>query len=169
MQTITHPHSGATIEGIRLSPGSKIREDDWYNSSDGKWRAAGLIADCQVPKGDHVIWVRQTTLSDDARTLLGYLNLKVYGKQTCIGERNGNYYVIPSPTFNWDGRFDIEAKCVRYPDSVQELADHGYLTRGEHDIRRSESDYAVCELYGTNYAYTLTAEGTQKGKEILAN
>lgn len=170
MLTHSHPVSGATILGTRLAPGSEIRADDVYDSSDGKWRTCSHVVANKLQPGCTTIWVRQTPLSDDARTLLGYLNQGVWGsKNTCIGERNDSFFVIPSPTFNWDGRFDIYSKQVAHPECVQELVDHGYLVLGKYNIHRSESDYAACELYGTNRAYTLTDEGRQKGKEILAN
>ena len=69
MQTFIHPRSGAIIEGVRLPPGIVINKDDKYDSSDGKWRTANLIAGGKVPVGDHVVWVRQPgPLSDNART-----------------------------------------------------------------------------------------------------
>ena len=170
MQTIAHPRSGATIEGVRLPPGSKIREDDQYDSSDGKWREAGLIAGGKVPLGDHVVWVRQPgPLSENAHILLGYLCQKPWGEKACIGERDRSFHVIPSPTFNWDGRFDIEAMRVRHPECVRELFDHGYLTFATHSAANWMSDYATVWENHQNRVYTLTDEGKQKGKEILAN
>lgn len=59
MQTVTHRLSGKTILGVRLSPGTKIGEGDFYDSSDGEWRTADLVAGGEVPVGDHVVWVRQ--------------------------------------------------------------------------------------------------------------
>ena len=169
MQTNVHPYSGATIEGVRLPPGSVIREDDKYDSTDGKWRTADLIAGGKVPLGDHVLWVRQPgQLSDDARTLLGYLNTRPWGVNTCIGERNRSFYVIPSPTFNWDGRFDIEAMRVRHPECVQELFDHGYLMFGKHEARNWMSDYSTVWDEHENRIYTLTDEGKREGARLLA-
>ncbi len=170
MQTLTHPHSGATILGVRLPPGTKISEKDLYDSSDGKWRSADLIAGGKVPVGDHVLWVRQPgPLSENARTLLGYLCHQPWGEKTCIGEHNRSFHVIPSPTFNWDGRFDIEAMRVRHPECVQELVDHGYLAVGKHDATNWMSDYSTVWENHQNQIYVLTDEGKQKGKEILAN
>lgn len=169
MQTLAHPRSGATIEGVRLPPGSAIRKDDMYDSSDGKWRTADLVAGGKVPVGDHVIWVRQPgPFSDNARTLLGYLSLQPWGEQTCIGERNNSFYVIPSPTFNWDGRFDIEAMRVAHPECVQELIDHGYLAFGEHEATNWISDYATVWDGHKNRIYVLTDDGGAKGKEITS-
>lgn len=159
MQAITHPVSGAAIEGSRLAPGSKIRKDDQYDSTDGKWRPAGWVAGNILQPGCTTIWVRHAPMSDNACTLLDYLNTRPWGARTCIGERNGSFFAIPSPTFNWDGRFDIEAKRVVHPECVQELVDYGYLELGEHDIARSTSDYAMCQLFGSNRAYTLTEKG----------
>lgn len=61
MQTLIHPQSGETIEGIRLLPGALICRDDKYDSTDGNWRTADSAAGEKVPEGDHVIWVRQRT------------------------------------------------------------------------------------------------------------
>ncbi|MDP3778528.1 MAG: hypothetical protein Q8R30_00590 [bacterium] len=169
MQTLAHPRSGATLEGVRLPPGSVIRKDDKYDSSDGKWRTADIIAGGKVPMGDHVVWVRQPNpLSDNGRTLLGYINLKPWGEKTCIGERNGAFYVIPSPTFNWDGRFDIEAKRVVHPECVQELVDHGYLAFSEQEATNWMSDYATVWDGHKNRVYTLTDEGKREGARLLA-
>ncbi|MBM3271799.1 hypothetical protein FJY94_00725 [Candidatus Kaiserbacteria bacterium] len=169
MQTLTHPRSGTAIEGVRLPPGSAIRGDDMYDSSDGTWRTADSAAGGKVPRGDHVIWVRQPgPLSDNARELLGYLNLRPWGEKTCIGERNGAFYVIPSPAFNWDGRLDIEAKRVAHAECVQELVDHGCLAFSEVEATNWMSDYATVWRGHKNCIYALTDEGMQKGKEILA-
>lgn len=169
MQTKVHPRSGTTIEGVRLPPGSLIRKDDKYDSSDGKWRTADLIAGGKVARGNHVVWVRQPgQISDNARTLLGYLNLKPWGEKTCVGERNSSFYVIPSPTFNWDGRFDIEAKRVTHPECVQELVDHGYLTFSEQEATNWMSDYATVWDGHKNHIYTLTDEGKREGARLLA-
>lgn len=169
MQILAHPRSGATIEGVRLPPGSAIHEDDKYDSSDGTWRTADLVAGGRVPVGDHAIWVRQPgPLSDNARTLLGYLSLQLWGEKTCIGERNNSFYVIPSPTFNWDGRFDIEAMRVAHPECVQELFDHGYLAFGEHEATNWMSDYATVWDGHKNRIYVLTDDGRAKGKEVTS-
>lgn len=169
MQTLVHPRSGAIIEGVRLPPDSVIREDDKYDSSDGKWRTAHLIAGGKVPMGDHVIWVRQPSpLSDSGCTLLGYINLRPWGKKTCIGERNGVFYIIPSPTFNWDGRFDTEARRVVHPECVQELVDHGYLAFSEQGVINWMSDYTTMSDRHENHIYTLTNEGKREGARLLA-
>ena len=169
MQPFVHSRSGATIEGTRLSPASVIYGDDKYNSSDGEWRTADLIAGGKVPLGDHVIWIRQPRrLSDNAYTLLGYMNLKPWGDKTCIGERNDNFYVIPSPTFNWDGRFDIEAMRVNHPECVQELVDHGYLAFSEQGSENWMSDYATLWHGHINRVYALTDTGKCEGARLLA-
>ena len=168
MQTLVHSRSGAIIDGVRLPPGIVINTGDKYDSSDGKWRTADLIAGCEVPTGNHVVWVRHPgPLSNNARTLLGYLNLKPWGQKTCIGERNLNFYVIPSPTFNWDSRFDIKAKRVLHPECVQELVDHGYLALSEHEAHNWMSDYSTVWDGHKNRIYTLTDEGKYEGVRLL--
>lgn len=169
MQTLTHPRSGATILGVQLPPGTEIGKNDYYDSSDGKWRTAGLIAGGTVPVGNHVIWIRQPgPLSENARILLGYLNSHRFGVFNCIGERNGAFFVIPSPTFNWDGRFDIESQRVRHPECVQELVDHGYLAFGEHEACNWMSDYSTVWDGHKNRVYTLTGDGKREGARPLA-
>jgi hypothetical protein len=164
MQTLVHPLSGATILGVRLPPGTTINEGDYYDSSDGTWRTAPIIAGGSVPRGNHVIWVRQPTgpLSDNARILLGYLARR---PQCCIGERDRSFYVIPSPNFNWDGRFDIPE--VQHPECVQELFDHGFLTSAKHTAANWMSDYSTIWVGHKNTVYTLTEDGRQKGNEII--
>lgn len=170
MQTLIHPVSGATILGVRLPPGTKISEGDKYDSTDGKWRTPDLIAGGTVPAGGHVIWVRQPgPLSDNARTLLGYLCRQPWGEKTCIGRRNQAFHVIPSPTFNWDGRFDIEAMRVRHPECVQELVDHGYIAFGEPEATNWMSDYSTVWENHQNKVYTLTDEGKREGARFLTN
>ncbi len=167
MQTLTHPQSGATILGTQLPPGTTIKGDDYYDSNDGTWRTAHLIAGGKVPIGDHVVWVRQSgPLSDNARTLLGYLCQMPWGEKTCIGERNCAFYVIPSSTFNWDGRLAIRSV---HSECVQELFDHGLLAFGEYEAANWTSDYSTVWESHQNQVYILTDEGKQKGKEILAN
>lgn len=168
MQTYVHPRSGATIEGVRLPSGSVIRKDDRYDSTDGKWHTADLIAGGKVPPGDHVLWVRQPgPLSEDARVLLGYLNTQpwgaTWGANTCIGEYNRSFYVIPIPSFNWDVRFDMEAMRVRHPECVQELFDYGYLKFGEHEAHNWMSAYSAVGDGHKNRVYTLTEEGKHEG------
>jgi hypothetical protein len=160
MQTLTHPCSGATIEGVRLPPGSKIREDDKYDSGRGTWETADHASGLRIESGCTTIWVRQPgPLSGNAKILLGYLAQKPWGERTCIGERDGSYYVIPSPTFNWDGRFGIEAMRVVHPECVQELVDHGYLAFGKRDAANWYSDYSTVGAEHQNHVYTLTDEG----------
>ncbi len=167
MQTLVHPFSGAIIEGVQLPPGSVIREGDKYDSSDGKWRVAHLAAGSKVPRGNHVVWVRQPSpLSDNGRVLLDYLNLKPWGEETCIGERNGAFYIIPSPTFNWDGRFDIVAKRVVHPECIQELVDHGYLAFNEQEVANWMSEYAAVWYGHKNRIYRLTEEGRREGARL---
>ncbi len=167
VELYTHPRSGTAIEGVRLPPGTIIRMDDKYDSSDGTWRAAELVAGGKVPVGDHVIWIRQPgPLSENARILLGYLSSRRSGAFSCIGEQRGTFYVIPSPTFNWDGRFDIESWRVRHPECVQELFDHGYMVVGEYEISHWHSDYSCTGPDTINRVYTLTERGKEEGARL---
>lgn len=160
MQTYAHPISGEKIEGVRLHPGRTIKRDDKYDSSDGKWRTADSVAGGPVPPGDHVTWVRQPgPLSDNAHALLGYLASNPWRAQSCIGERGGSYYVIPSPSFNWDGRFDIHSQRVEHPECIEELLDHGYLVVDQHAVRNAQSDHAMVGDDHQNRVYVLTHEG----------
>lgn len=162
MQTHVHPRTGAAIEGVRLPPGSIISKRDWYDSSDGKWRKAGHVAGITLERGCTTIWVRQPKkLSINACTLLDYLKTQPWGKKTCIGERDRTFYVIPSPTFNWDGRIDIEAMRVMHPECVQELIDNGHLAFSEEEATNWLSEYATVRDKHKNRVYTLTNERAQ--------
>ena len=168
MQTYVHPRSGMVIEGVRLPPNSVIRMDDEYDSSDGKWRLAGLAAGNILQYGCMTIWIRKPNpLSDNARILLGYLNMRPWGEQSCIGKRNYAFYVIPSPTFNWDGRLDIESQRVCHPECIQELVDCGYLTLSEYEVCNWMSSYSVASWY-KNHVYVLTEDGKREGVRLLA-
>ncbi len=169
MQTHVHARSGTTIEGVRLPPGSTIRQDDNYESTDGTWRPAGWAAGNTLQPGCTTTWIRQPgPLSDHARILLGYLNTRPWGKQTCLGERHGAFYVIPSPAFNWDGRLNTEATRVAHPECVQELVDQGYLAFSEHDVTNWMSDYSTVWDGDQNRIYTLTDQGECAGPKLLA-
>ncbi len=169
MQVHVHPRSGVVIEGVRLPPGSILRANDKYDSSDGKWREWGYAIGLIIRPGCETYWVRQPgPLSENARILLGYLHLSPpWGSLSCIGERNGSFYVIPSPTFNWDGRFDMESKRVLHPECVQELVDHGYLQFAAYDARNWISDYSTVWEGHENQVYTLTDEGKLAGARLL--
>ncbi len=169
MQTlIHHSRSGETILGVQLLPGATIGENDLYDSSDGRWRTADLAVGGKVPLGDRVVWVRQPgQLSENARTLLRHLASRPWGENTCIGYRNHSYYIIPSPTFNWDRRIEIEAMRVVYPECVHELIDHGYLVAGTHVAISWVSEYSTVRKNHENEIYTLTDEGKQHGEKIL--
>lgn len=151
MQILVHPISGTTILDVQLSPGTTIGENDKYDSTDGKWRENGWVAGLTIQPGCTTIWVRQPDpLSDNARTLLSYLNLHGGDSFGCIGERNGTLYVIPSPLFNWDSRIMIESQRIQHPECVQELVDH------------------ACLVFD-GVVYTLTDEGKREGALLLAN
>ena len=162
MQILTHPRSGMTIEGVRLPPGSVIRKGDRYDSTSGEWETGDQAEGLTIQSRCDTIWVRQSgSLSVEARTLLGYLNSEPWGAETCIAERDNALYVIPSPEFNWDGRFDIEAMRVVHPECVQELVDHGYLSFGEKDATGCVSDYASVRIGHRNRVCVLTNEGKE--------
>lgn len=167
MQVQTHPQSGISITGMRLAAGAILRQDDQYDSSDGKWRTCNHVTGSVLQPGCTTVWVRpEAVISENARLLLGYLNLRGDDLYASIGKRGGTYYVLPTPTWNWDGRFEL--KWVQHPECIQELVDYGYLALGEHDVRRSESDYATSGLYATNEVYTLTDDGKKEGARLLA-
>jgi hypothetical protein len=168
VQVLTHPLSHTTIVGVRLPPGTKIRENDKYDSTRGTWETGDSIAGLTIEPGCQTIWVRQPgPLSENARILLGYLNSHRFNVFNCIGERRGNFYVIPSPTFNWDGRFDIGSQRVQHPACVQELVDHGYLAFGRHGATNWMSDYSTVWENHQNRVYTLTDEGKKEGLRLL--
>ncbi|MBX4210472.1 hypothetical protein KW783_00680 [Candidatus Parcubacteria bacterium] len=171
MQTHIHPQSGVTIEGVRLSVGSIIREGDKYDSTDGSWEPGGHIAGLIIQRGCTTFWVRQPEpLSANAKDLLRYLaSGGRFGSGTCIGERNGNFYVIPSPTFNRDGRIDWNSQRVRHPECVQELVNHGYLEFSEHDPRNWMSDYGTVWEGTRNRVHTLTEKGKEEGARLMGN
>lgn len=157
METHIHPRSGVTIEGVRMLPGVTIRASDLYDSTRGKWEYADNVAGLTIQPGCQVIWVRQPgELSENARDLLEYLNQRVWGKRTCIGEQNGGFYVIPGPQFNWDGRFDIESERVMHPECVEELVDHGFLAPYAAYVVGWMSDYATALHRHKNRVYLLT-------------
>lgn len=168
MQTLIHPVSGETILGVRLPPGTEIGKGDKYDSGDGTWREAGCAAGLTIQPRCTTVWVRQPLpLSDNARTLLGYLCQQPWGEKSCIGKRDNNFYVIPSPTFNWDGRIDIEASRVLHPECVRELFDHGYLTFSEHSPTNWSSDYSTVWKDDLNQVYILTDDGKEEGKKTI--
>lgn len=156
MQTITHPISKVGILGVRLPQGANLRSTDLYDSTDGTWRRADFWGDRLIYPGCTTIWVRQPAapLSDHARALLDYVNRRSWGPETCIGKRGSSFYVIPNPTFNWDGRFDLMAMQVEHPECVQELIDHGYLISSMHDVM--PSDYSMVPVGYKNEISILT-------------
>lgn len=154
MQTVVHPKSGASIQGVRLPPGTMIAVGDLYDSTDGNWKENGYMAGLTIQPGCSTIWVRQPQpLSENAKILLGYLDLKVWGSETCLAKRNQNFYVIPSPGFNWDCRIDIEAKRVKYPECVKELIDHGLIAPASCPVINWNSDYSSASMGSANQVY----------------
>lgn len=100
---------------------------------------------------------RTAELSENARILLGFLNLPG-NVLTCVAHAPHlatPYVAIPSPTFNWDSR--VPTPRVMHPECLQELVGLGYLAYGEYERQ-----------WGSNFVYTLTEAGKQKGAEILA-
>lgn len=165
MQVQTHPQSGVPIVGMKLAEGAILQEGDVYDSTVGVWEQ------CPCPglelKATSTFWVRpRAELSENARLLLDYLNLRGGDFYGCIAERNGTYYVIPSPNFNWDGRIDVESQRVQHPECVQELVGYGYLAFGEHAVSNWQSDYATVWEGHQNRVYTLTDEGKREGSKI---
>ena len=165
MEVQVYPQNGAPFAGMKLAKGAILQQDDVYNSTAGVWEQ------CPCPGlklgATSTIWVRpRTELSENARLLLGYLNLRGGDLYGCIAERNGTYYVIPSPSFNWDSR--LELLRVRYPECIRELVDYGYLTYGEHPTAEWHPDYSPAGICVSNSVYTLTEEGKHEGANILA-
>ncbi len=168
MQTHTHPISGVVIQGVRMPAGTTIRETDRYDSSTGKWSSGFSAAGLVIQPGCATVWVRQPgPLSENARVLLGYLNLRGGDLYGCVALRDGKHYVVPGPHWNWDGRFDL--KVVTHPECLQELVDHGYLALDRRPVFKGNSDYSTARPDGMNDTYLLTEEGKKKGVEILSN
>lgn len=63
-----HPISGEEINGTRLPVGTKIQEEDVYDSTCGKWESNSYCVGKPVPAGDHVIWIRPDTVSSQIGT-----------------------------------------------------------------------------------------------------
>ena len=96
-------------------------------------------------------------LSENSRMLLEHL--RSLG-DACVGERHGTHYIIPKPSFNWDGR--LAPPRVEHPECLQELVDGGYLIFGEHDVGNPTSDYATMCWGHQNRVYSLTKKGRQE-------
>jgi hypothetical protein len=161
MQEHIHPQSGATLSGMRLAVGAILRQDDRYDSSDGKWRSCNHTAGNKIEPGCTTVWVRpNVSLSDHAMVLLCVLARREEGRASYISERDGVQYLLPTPTWNWDGR--VALKSLRHPECVQELVDYGYLALSKHEIKNPDSDYAVCRMGAKNEVYSLTEEGKKE-------
>jgi hypothetical protein len=165
MQIVEHSRSGNLIVGLSLAVGAILQPGDVYDSTQGIWE------ECPCPgvrlRATSTKWVRpRAILSENARVLLGYLNLRGDNRYNCIAQRGGRYYVIPSPNFNWDGRYEL--KHVQHPECIQELTDFGYLTIGEHPTSDWHADYSPANIDDANLVYTLTDLGKLEGAKILA-
>jgi hypothetical protein len=168
MQTIKHPHSGQTIVGVRLLPGTTLKKGDKYDGARGVWDELGQDNGLIIAPGCTTVWVRQPgPFSDNARNLLRFLNRHLNGWDT-IARRRGVFYVVPKPEFNWDGRIDIESTKVLFPECVDELVDHGYLAPSVAIVANWHPDYSECEPAGLNQVWTLTDEGREQGKKLRA-
>lgn len=146
MQLHSHPQSLSSVAGLRLATGALLKDEDVYDSKTGQWDK------CPCPglelRATSTIWVRpEAELSENARVLLGYLNLYT----GCVGVHHGTHYVIWSPTFNWDARVDFYSQRVEHPECVQELVDYGYLIPRE------------VHLLNDNRVHVLTDKGKREG------
>ena len=96
-------------------------------------------------------------ISRNAKLLLGTLNIRktLYN---CIAYKPGmagQYFLIPSPTFNWDPR--VEVYAVNHAECLGELLKQGFVVRKKYRT----SNFLV------NDVYILTAKGKRKGQQIL--
>lgn len=105
---------------------------------------------------------RAGALSPHAEVLLGYLYTS--GGMTCIGERSGIFYIIPSPTFNWDGRLDLPR--VRHPECVPELVIAGYLSFETRGVSNPNHEYSGAAEGSINHVYLLTEAGKQVAAKL---
>jgi hypothetical protein len=103
-------------------------------------------------------------MSEEARNLLGYLNARGGDFFAHVAERNGMYYVIPSPTFNWDSR--IQLPQVQHPEAVQELETLGFLKQAQHQAKNPHIDYSPNGVKGNN-VFSLTKKGKEAKKELF--
>lgn len=110
---------------------------------------------------------QEIQLSEDARLLLGYLNLRGGDYFGHISEHDGKYYVIPRPDFNWDSRIQIVGERVKHPECIRVLVDHGLLVLGEHPIHRPHADFSPFGK-SVNLVYSLTEKGKEVGARFLA-
>lgn len=96
-------------------------------------------------------------LSENAHVLLGYICCLQGG--WCIGQKNreGSFYVIPSPHHNWDGRMSLSR--VLHPECLQELVDQGCLTAEEKEVFNAGADHSSIRIGGTNRIFVLTEAG----------
>ena len=144
MNTYAHPQSGEKIQGMKLAPGAKIQESDFYDSTSGRWIRCPS-AGGTVPEGGHVIWVRQNAeLSEDARALLQYMATSL----NFLTHRN-HWKAIPDPSARYDERLDWE---MPHPECVQDLIDFGFLEA----VPANEIDYGTS--FDSNAAFRTPQE-----------
>jgi hypothetical protein len=133
MEVHVHPKSGARIEGSRLGHGTELTEHDVYDSTDGTWQPCPCPGLAIMRSGCRTMWVRPFKVpSTLAQELLGCLT--IWETKPCCVARpyiGGQYVVIPSKNFNWDGRVDTPR--VTHQECVQELIDCGCLIEEEPD------------------------------------
>ena len=163
MHTITHPVSKIQVSGMLLAAGATLRGDDLYDSTSGGWGRCP-IPGLRLGETD-TIWVRLgVELTKQAKDLLTLLNLHGGNFFATIGERGGCYYLLPSPSSNWDGR--IEFSRISHPECIEELLDYGYLTRTTCLIRNPTSDYAT--RGGNNNVYVLSDLGKEELRKLIS-
>lgn len=96
------------------------------------------------------------SLSNHAIILLKYL--VGLGGRWCIGQLHGTYQVIPSPTFNWDGRYEAR---VLQPESIPELVQQGFLIVEVHTACNCDSDHSSVSSGHKNRVHVLTDAGRE--------
>lgn len=97
-------------------------------------------------------------LSAEARDLLCCLAAGSPGMEPCVGEYDGDWYVIPSPTYNWDCRDDLLQRRLKHPECLLELAESGLLVFGEPCVTNWESPHSRLRGKTSNMVYTLAHE-----------
>lgn len=100
-------------------------------------------------------------LSRHAGVLLAYL--AGLGGKWCIGQLHGIHHVIPSPAFNWDGRYEAR---VLHPECISELVTGGFLATETGEAGNTESDYAGVARGHVNHVYVPTAAGRRRAASL---
>lgn len=162
MNEFIHPRSSRPIHGMRLGPGTKLRETDQYDCSDGSWRPAGEWAGTMLQSKCPTVWVRPgVELSPEGRELLRYLSHHPpsYGLTT----RGSRWIVIPSAKWKYDGRMEWK---VMHPECVPELIDYGFIAPQPVNLSPEELGWERSwpqpddEIYHLTEAGQATASGT---------